>query len=397
MAADNSTIDERALNFLHARPQLACSYQIWQYAKGRREEYWKAEEAVSCNPLHMAAMFGLQNIAAALLPLYPIDEPTHMGTTALMKAASCGHRSLVCLFMDISADATKHNWYGTVLHAAAEAGEVGCIHELLDRGVNVNIKDDHGRAPLICAAVSGHTGAVRALLERGANVNFIYRGKGTPLSVAVRHAASPRIIKMLLENGADPNIPSANGSSPLHMAARNSNDDTEVARDLLEYGADVDAPGKKGRTPLQIAAAANNTTHLQLFLDRGASIDAQSDDGATALCTAARLCNVDAVRHLLEKEANFGIANELDITPLDYVEHYQDTALVQLLLDAGAKKKAYRKDESTAALFDMSDDYHEDEEAERGRSRADVDRPKRDPARFLRERQFQAPGHIFVS
>ncbi|KAI4256341.1 MAG: hypothetical protein L6R42_006278 [Xanthoria sp. 1 TBL-2021] len=340
----------------------------------------------------MAAMFGLQNIAAALLPLYPIDEPTHMGTTALMKAASCGHRSLVCLFMDINADATKHNWYGTVLHAAAEAGEVGCIHELLDRGVNVNIEDDHGRAPLICAAVSGHTGAVRALLERGANVNFIYRGKGTPLSVAVQQAASPRIIKMLLENSADPNIPSASGSSPLHMAARNSNDDTEVARDLLEYGADVDAPGEKGRTPLQIAAAANNTAHLQLFLDCGASIDAQSDDGATALCTAARLHNVDAIRHLLEKGANFRIANELDIRPLDYVEHYQDTALVQLLLDAGAKRKAYRKDESTAALFDVSDDYHENEEVERSRSRADVYRPKRDPARFLRKtyRDLQA-------
>ncbi|CAL8581268.1 hypothetical protein XPA_006968 [Xanthoria parietina] len=348
LAAKDSTIDERALNFLRARPQLACSYQIWQYAKGRREEYWKAEEAVSCNSLHMAAMFGLQNLAAKLLPLYTIDKPTHMGTTALMQAASCGHRSLVCLFMEKDADATKHNWYGTALHAAAEAGEVDCIHELVDRGVNVDIEDHHGRAPLICAAEEGRTGAICALLERGANVNSIYRGRGTPLGVAIQIAVSPMIIRMLLEKGADPNIPDAYGSSPLHMAAKDCDDDTEIARDLLEYGADVDARGEKGRTPLQIAAESNNVTHLQLFLDCGADIDAQSDDGATAISTASRLRRDDAVRHLLMEGAELQIHNKLDITPLNYVEHYQDMTLVQTLLVSRADKKTSYNDEHTA-------------------------------------------------
>ncbi len=296
----------------------------------------------------MAAMFGLQNLAAKLLPLYTIDKPTHMGTTALMQAASCGHRSLVCLFMEKDADATKHNWYGTALHAAAEAGEVDCIHELVDRGVNVDIEDHHGRAPLICAAEEGRTGAICALLERGANVNSIYRGRGTPLGVAIQIAVSPMIIRMLLEKGADPNIPDAYGSSPLHMAAKDCDDDTEIARDLLEYGADVDARGEKGRTPLQIAAESNNVTHLQLFLDCGADIDAQSDDGATAISTASRLRRDDAVRHLLMEGAELQIHNKLDITPLNYVEHYQDMTLVQTLLVSRADKKTSYNDEHTA-------------------------------------------------
>ena len=296
---------------------------------------------MSCNPLHMAAIFGLQNLAAKLLPLYTIDEPTHMGTTALMNAASCGHRSLVCLFMDKDADPTKHNWYGTVLHAAAEAGEVGCIHELVDRGVNVNIEDHHGRAPLICAAESGHTGAIRALLERGANVNSIYSGRGTPLVVAIQIAASPKIIKMLLENGADPNIPGAYGSSPLHMAAKHSDDETEIARDLLEYGADVDARGEKGRTPLQMAAESDNINHLQLFLDRGADIDAQSDDGATALCTAARLRSEDAVRYLLMQFTQSSLDKRIDITPLSYVNHCQNMTLFPTLHISRTKRPSY--------------------------------------------------------
>ncbi|KAL8645740.1 MAG: hypothetical protein Q9226_007163 [Calogaya cf. arnoldii] len=343
LAADSLTIDEYALDFLRGRPQLACSYQIWQYAQGRREEYWEAEEAVSCNPLHIAAMFGLHDFAAKLLPDYAIDEPTHIGTTALMKASSCGHRTLVSLLMDRNADPTKHNWYGSVLHVAAEAGEVGCIHELLDRGVDVNIEDDHGRVPLVCAAESGHTRAMRALLDRGADVNFFHRGGGTPLFVAIQHGTSPKIVKLLLDYGADANIPSVHGSSPLFMAARDINDDIEVARIILEYGSNVETPGEKGERPLHIAAAVNNIRHLRLFLDRGANIDAKSDNGATALCTATQFCSVDAMKLLLGKGADFKIANDMNFAPLDYAKRYQDSALVQLFLDAGANPQEQRQ------------------------------------------------------
>ncbi|KAL8648042.1 MAG: hypothetical protein Q9226_006166 [Calogaya cf. arnoldii] len=285
LAADSLTIDEYALDFLRARPQLTCSYQIWQYVKGRREEYWTAEEAVSCNPLHMAAMFGLHDIAAKLLAEYAIDETTRMGTIALMKAACCGHRSLVSLFMDENADPEKHNWYGTVLHTAAEAGQVNCIHELLDRGVDVDIKDDHGRAPLICAVQSGNTRAIRVLLDRGAGVNLFYRDKGTPLFVAVQEAAT-----------------------------------TEVIQTLLEYGADINA---------------------------------QSDDESTALSTAVHFCNADALEIPLGNGADPEIPDDLDMTPLAYAEYYQYETLVQILLEAGAKKAPDRDDEITEDLFNL--------------------------------------------
>ncbi|KAL8882007.1 MAG: hypothetical protein Q9198_000905, partial [Flavoplaca austrocitrina] len=338
LAADDPTVHDDALSFLRARPQLASSYQIWQYAKGRREVYWKAEEAVSCNPLHMAAMFGLHRIATQLLPLYPIDEPTHMGTTALIKAASCGHQSLISLFMDHKADPTKHNWYGTALHAAAEADMIGSICELLDRGVDVDIEDKHGRSPLICAAQSGHTQAIRALLERGADVNFFNHNHGTPLFVLVQQRSSRKVIETLLQYSADPNIPSPHGSLPLHFAAEEYDDDVEVARILLDYGSDINAQDRNGQTPLQTAAAANNISHMRLFLHNHANIDAQSDDGATALSTAVRYCNVDALAVLLEKGASTEVADDLGITPLDYAKYQNHANLEQLLVEAGATK-----------------------------------------------------------
>ncbi|KAL9030236.1 MAG: hypothetical protein Q9180_006928, partial [Flavoplaca navasiana] len=354
LAADDPTVDDDALSFLRARPQLASSYQIWQYAKGRREVYWKAEEAVSCNPLHMAAMFGLYRIATQLLPLYPIDEPTHMGTTALIKAAACGHQSLVSLFMNHKADPTKHNWYGTALHAAAEADMVGSVHELLDRGVDVDIEDKHGRSPLICAAQSGHTGATLALLERGADVDFFYRNKGTSLFVMVQQRTTPKVIKTLLEFGADPEIPSFEGSPPLLIAAEEDDDDIEVARMLLDHGSPVDVQGREGQTPLQIAAAANNITHMQLFLDRHADVNAQSDDGATALSFAVRHGNVDALALLLKKAASTEIADDFDLTPLDYAKHIKSRTLEQMLLDAGAAKANPNAEELISARKDLT-------------------------------------------
>lgn len=116
-------------------------------------------------------MFGLSNVARELLPEYPIDTPTNMGTTALIRAASCGFPDLVKLFLSMGADPYKNNWYGTALHCAAEAGQLGTIQALLGAGVDVNLKDEHGRTPLLCAAQSGHTGVMRALLDRGADVN----------------------------------------------------------------------------------------------------------------------------------------------------------------------------------------------------------------------------------
>ncbi|KAL8852925.1 MAG: hypothetical protein Q9221_002175 [Calogaya cf. arnoldii] len=338
----------------------AATYWIWQYAKGCQEEYWTAKEAISCNPLHMAAMFGLHDIAAKLLPNYGIDEPTHMGTTALMKAASCGHRSLVSLFMDEKADPTKHNWYGTVLHTAAEAGQVNCIRELLDRGVDVNTEDTHGRTPLICATESGHTPAMRALLRRGADMNQFYRGKGSPLVIAVQQGGSPIVIRTLLRCGADPSIRSVKGSLPLHMGKMRFNDDIEVASMLINYGADVNALDERGLRPIHIAAAADGEKCIQLFLNHDANIDAQSDDQATALFIAAYLHRVNAVRLLLRNGADPNIADKFNITPLECAYRYCYTDILRLFTDSGATKEDCPKAQVSTALVSVGCTIQED-------------------------------------
>ncbi|KAL8798444.1 MAG: hypothetical protein Q9182_006651 [Xanthomendoza sp. 2 TL-2023] len=353
LATSSSQINELTLDFLRAGPQRASSYQTWQYTKGRREEYWEADEADSCNGLHLAAMFRLHDIAVELLPECPVDASTPMGTTALIKAASCGSTSLVGLLMDMNADFSRNNWYGKALHAAAEANEVGCIHELLDRGVDVNLLDQDDRGALACATQSGNMEAMNALLERGANVNHPSRPGHTPLFVALACAQEPRIIQTLLVHHADPNIPSNTGVFPMHLAAEGPNDREVFARLLLDNGADIEAQNKKGSRPIHLAAAANNQSIPELIVFRDATIDAQSQDGATALYRAARFGHEYCVRWLLMLLADPDLADNEGFTPLRYA---------QTLLDAGAKQDNHAEDQHQVSGIESKSSLDSDDD-----------------------------------
>ncbi|KAK7409434.1 hypothetical protein QQX98_008395 [Neonectria punicea] len=53
---------------------------------------------------------------------------------------------------------------------AAESGHEGIVKLLLEKGANVEAKDDYGWTPLLWAAENGHEGIVKLLLEKGADI-----------------------------------------------------------------------------------------------------------------------------------------------------------------------------------------------------------------------------------
>ncbi|KAL8993479.1 MAG: hypothetical protein Q9188_007322 [Gyalolechia gomerana] len=320
--ADDTGVNQIALNFLRADSQRARSYQVFQFSHGRRAEYWEPDEATSCNGLHLATTFGLTDIVRKFLPDYAIDTPT---------AASSGFSDLVTLFLSMNADPNWNNWYGTALHCAAEADQTATIETLLDAGVDVNLQDEHNRVPLLCAMQSGHTAAMRTLLDRGADVNF-YDGTCTVLFDAVE-MEDPEVVQLLLDYRADPNIISVDTCVPLYVAAVKS--DSSIAQMLLNHGTKVDTPDVYGRAALHIAAMLGQDQLIRLFLDRGATIDAQSRDGSTALHLAAEQGRGKSVRLLLEEGAKLELTNDGGYTPLQVAAINNETEVLQLLIEAG--------------------------------------------------------------
>ncbi len=71
----------------------------------------------------------------------------------------------------------------------------------------------------------------------------------------------------------------------MHWAARHN--DTTILELILERGADVRVADQAGFTALHFCAFANAVDTCRILLDKGADIDAKSAKGYTAVCSAA--------------------------------------------------------------------------------------------------------------
>lgn len=70
------------------------------------------------------------------------------------------------------------------LLGAAEKGEVSKVCTFLEKGADINVRDEYDRTPLMLAAYGGHTEVVKILLGSGADVNAEGKYGATALSFA---------------------------------------------------------------------------------------------------------------------------------------------------------------------------------------------------------------------
>ena len=74
---------------------------------------------------------------------------------------------------------------------------------LLEKGAELETKDNSGRTPLSYAAEKGHEAVVKLLLEKGAELETKDTSYGqTPLSYAAEKGHEA-VVKLLLEKGAE--------------------------------------------------------------------------------------------------------------------------------------------------------------------------------------------------
>jgi ankyrin repeat protein len=112
---------------------------------------------------------------------------------------------------------------------AAAGGDIQTVRQHLAAGTDVNGKDPSGGStPLLVAALFGQTEAARLLLEKGANVNSKNNEGATPLLVAA-FFCHPETVKLLLEKGADVRAKNNRGETPLDTVAEPWNAEVENA------------------------------------------------------------------------------------------------------------------------------------------------------------------------
>ncbi|KAL9609152.1 MAG: hypothetical protein Q9167_006064 [Letrouitia subvulpina] len=174
----------------------------------------------------------------------------------------------------------------TTLFWAVQADDADKVSQLLTYGADANKPSYQGRTPTHAAARAGSLSALVELLKYSPNVNAQDAFGCTPLMNALSKSNNFKVVKFLIENGADANIPNTKGWCPAHVLA------TYDKASWLQYihirGADMEIADNDGMTPLShaICYRANNVLRFLLSLEPPVKHDRQVS-GLTMLHLAA--------------------------------------------------------------------------------------------------------------
>lgn len=234
------------------------------------------------------------------------NKAKHMicGQTPLSWATMNDYEAMAKLLLDKGADIEEKNEGGyTPVWMAAADGNEAMVKALLEAGANVEAKDSDGNSPLVIAVSNGHKDVARLLLEKGANMEAKTSHGSTPVLLAAANGDED-VLRLLLYRGALLEAKSQSGKTPLWVAAGNGHAD--VALLLLIYGADIEVKSGKGNTPLMIAVIKGHEAVVRLLINRGADTKQRSRTGESLLQKAVRFKHKSIESLLLEHGADIG-------------------------------------------------------------------------------------------
>ncbi len=189
----------------------------------------------------------------------------------------------------------------TGLLAAASRGDAIWTGELLQQGLDVDVRDDYQRTPLHVAAYGGHHGVMQVLVRAGADPNALEHDDYDIVTIA-SVADDVATLKISLELGAHPgNITSPYEGTALIAAAHLGH--VEVVRILIDAGAPLDHVNNLGWTAVieAIVLGDGGPRHqavLKALVDAGADINIPDRNGTTPLQLARRMGYTEMVKML---------------------------------------------------------------------------------------------------
>jgi ankyrin repeat protein len=334
-------------------------------------------------PLALASENGNPPMIARLLQA-GADPNTVLadGETVLMTAARTGNVDAVRVLLSHGANPNAtESWRGqTALMWAASENNAAVVRALVDASAGLEARSKGGFTPLMFAVRAGHIQAADALLTAGANVNATLPDGTTALVLAVTNAHY-ELAARLLDKKADPNA-AAQGWTALHQLAwtRRPNrgfanpgpvptgtlDGLGLIKQLVAHGADINARQAKepkdgyrnllnraGATPFLLAAKSADVELMRALLASGADPLLPTADHTTPLMAAAGVGiwavgespgtneeALQAVKLALDVGGDVTAVNNYGQTALHGAAHRGANAIVQLLVDRGARLDA---------------------------------------------------------
>jgi len=211
---------------------------------------------------------------------------------------------------------------------------IGCANESVDKPrARESIAPTQltpREAEMLEAAAKGNTARVQELLNQGINVNMRGGDGNTPIMEA-SYGGHLDTVTLLLDHGSDLSAKKHDGATALTLAAN---------KDILALFKNV--------TSMVAAAAAGNNTILETFITKGTPINALSETGESALHAACWNGKVDTVKLLLERGADPQIKKGDGASPVALASGQKHNDIVALL-NAAIEKKSQTTANRTAS------------------------------------------------
>lgn len=251
-----------------------------------------------------------------------VESNTMTNETPLMIAAEKGYGELVTLFLERGADVHVKDIRSkeTPLMKAIENKhtEIGIM--LLENGASPNDKDKDG-VPLFLKAITTRDKAlIQKFLEKGVNVNVRDNSGNTALRILSDHLfvwnleEIPAIAELLLSYGAEVNAQNNDGTTPLMEASFWGEE--KMVQILLSHGADPFMRDTVGNTALHEATQSGNLDLFELLWSKGFDVDDHNNNDETLLMRAVRGESPEIMNFLLNQGANVDCQNKKGQTPL---------------------------------------------------------------------------------
>ncbi|KAH6673675.1 ankyrin repeat-containing domain protein [Halenospora varia] len=297
-------------------------------------------------PIHLAAMGDHVDVAVVLKDLgakldakskHPVGSAntgfiTHFPITALQLSLIKGNQGIAKFLLEDGADYEVMGPMGQgLLHYAAHSGSKEVFLDLVGKGLDPFQKDGNHLLPFHWAACENRVEIckeyIRLCKNRGMSLDIEQNHGETPMGCALRRGHA-ETAKLLLEAGADPHHRNAVGHTTLMFAPFAK--DNGLLNSIVSAGADVNVGDYMDKiTALHVACAKKNAEAVKVLVEQGADINAMTSDGWTPLMVAIDYHSVDVTSYLLSQGANVGLEDKFGFSAFEYCGGY--APIVELL------------------------------------------------------------------
>uniref|UniRef100_A0A673GLN3 Ankyrin repeat and FYVE domain containing 1 n=1 Tax=Sinocyclocheilus rhinocerous TaxID=307959 RepID=A0A673GLN3_9TELE len=229
------------------------------------------------------------------------DEEARDGQSPLHLAASWGLEEVAQCLLEFGANVNAQDSEGRAPIHVAISNQQSIIIQLLisHPEIRLNIRDRQGMTPFACAMTHKNNKAAEAILKRepGAAEQVDNKGRNF-LHVAVQNSDIESVLFLIsVQANVNSRVQDSAKLSPLHLAVQAGSE--IIVRNLLLAGAKVNELTKHRQTALHLAAQLDLSTICSVLIENGVDFAAVDENGSNALHLAVMQGRLNNVRALL--------------------------------------------------------------------------------------------------